>query len=189
VVQEAWLFLGGPSSSELSLVSQHYNPYLVDTTVAPMQYLVDTTLIFGGDSFFDHFVSHLVQPVVVPMQYSTVTNPIFGVDASLELVVSHPIQPTIEEVVVLMQYLVDTTLLLESENYKEVIFLMQYSVNLTLLFGGDASFNHVLRIYIYVPSSQGSIPLSSSTHPPIPRIVSFDWNDIVESHLPSYTHF
>jgi hypothetical protein len=42
------------------------------------------------------------------------------------------------------------------------------------------SFDHVLIISSSIPSEQGRIPLSSSTLPPIPRMVSFDSNDIVD---------
>ena len=84
-----------------------------------------------------------------------------------------------------MQFSVYPTLLLESDKSKEVTFLMQSSANPTLLLGGDASFDHVLSIYDFVPFEQGRIPLSLSTLPPIPRVVSFDWNDIVEPQLPS----
>jgi hypothetical protein len=137
----------------------------------------------------DHVVSHHVQPAVVPMQSSADTTPVLGSDVSLDHVVSHPIQPTVEEVVVSMQSSVDPTLLLESDKSKEVTLSMQSSVNPTLLLGGDASFDHVLSISSYVPSKQGSIPLSLSTLPPSPRMVSFDWNDLVEPHLPSFAPF
>jgi hypothetical protein len=95
----------------------------------------------------------------------------------------------VEEVVVLMQYWSDPTLLLESENSKEVTLSMQSLVNPTLLLEGDVSFDHVLSISIPVPSEQGRIPLSLSMLPPSPRVVSFDLNDIVEPHLPSSTPF
>jgi hypothetical protein len=145
-----------------------------------MQYLADTTLIFGGDVSLDLVVSHPVQPTVMSMQSSTDTTPIFGGDASLDLVVSHPIQPMVEEVVMSMQSSVDPTLLLESDKPKEVTLSMQSSVNPTLLLEGDASFDHVLSISSPVPSEQGSILLSLSMLPPSPRVVSFDWNDLVE---------
>jgi hypothetical protein len=103
VVQETQSLSDIPSSSESSLVSQHSNPSLVDTTVMPMQYLDDTTLIFGGDVSLDLVVSHPVQPAVMSMQSSADTTHVFGGDASLDHVVSHPIQPMVEEVVVLMQ--------------------------------------------------------------------------------------
>jgi hypothetical protein len=103
-----------------------------------------------------------------------------GGDSYLNHVVFHNIQPTIEEVVMLMQYSVDPTLLLESGKSKEVTFPKKSSVNTTLLFGGDAYFNHVLNIYSHVPYEQGSIPLSLSTLPPSPRMILFYWNDLVE---------
>jgi hypothetical protein len=78
---------------------------------------------------------------------------------------------------------------LESDKSKEVTLSMQSSSNPTLILGGDASFDHVLTISNSVPSKQGSIPLSPSTLPPSPRMVSFDWNDLVEPHLPSSTPF
>jgi hypothetical protein len=50
-------------------------------------------------------------------------------------------------------------------------------------------FDRFLSISSLIPSKQGGIPLSSSTLPPSPRMVSFDWNDIVEPHLPSSPPF
>ena len=88
-----------------------------------------------------------------------------------------------------MQSSVDPTLLLESDKPKEVTLPMQSSVNPTLLLEGDASFDHVLSISSPIPSEQGSILLSPSTLPPSPRVVSFDWNDLVEPRLPSSTPF
>jgi hypothetical protein len=152
----------------------------IDTAVMSMQSLVDTTLIFGGDDFLDIVVSHLVQPMVVSMQSLADTTPIFGADASLDLVVFHPIQPTVEEAVVSMKSSTNPTLLLESDKPKEVTLSMQYSINPTLLLEGDASFDHVLSVSSHVPSEQGSILLSPITLPPSPRVVSFDWNDLVE---------
>jgi hypothetical protein len=122
----------------------------------------------------------LVDTMAMLMKSSIDTTHVFGSDASLDHVVSHPIQPTVEEVVVPMQSSVDPTLLLESDKSKEVTLSMQSSVNSTLLLEGDASFDHVLNISSLVPSEQGSIPLFPSTLPPSPRMVSFDWNDIVD---------
>jgi hypothetical protein len=73
-------------------------------------------------------------------------------------VVSQPIQPVVEEVVELMQYLADPTLLL----------------------GSDASIDYVFGISSSVPLEQGGISLSLSTLHPSPRMISFDWNDLVE---------
>jgi hypothetical protein len=88
-----------------------------------------------------------------------------------------------------MKYLVDPTLLLESDKSKDVTLSMQYSVNPTLVLGGDTSFDHVLSIYSYVPFEQGRIPLSPSTLPPSPRMLSFDLNDLVHTRLPSFAPF
>jgi hypothetical protein len=186
VVQEVCSLPGVPSGSESSLDS---NLSLYDIVVMWMQSSADTTLIFWGDASLDLVFSHLVQPTVMLMQSSTDTTPIFGGDASLDLVVSHPIQPMVEEVVMLMQSSTNPTLLLESENPKGVTFSMQSSINLTLILEGDASFNHVLIISSHVYSQQGSILLSLRMIPPSPRVVSFDWNDLVESQLPSSTPF
>jgi hypothetical protein len=46
-----------------------------------------------------------------------------------------------------------------------------------------------LAFPVQVLSEQGGIPLTSSTPPPSPRMVSFDWNDLVEPHLPSSAPF
>jgi hypothetical protein len=154
-----------------------------------MQSLTDTTLVLGSDASLDHVVSHPVQPAIVPMQSSADTTHVFGSDASLDQVVSHPIQPTVEEVVMSMQSSIDPTLLLKSDKSKEMTLSMQSSTNPTLLSGGDASFNHVLSISSFVPSEQESILLSSSALPLSPRMVLFDWNDLVESRLLSFAPF
>jgi hypothetical protein len=96
VVQEARSLFDSPSGSVSSLVSQHYNPSLVDTTVTSMQSSADTTLLLGGDASLDHVVSHPVQLAVVSMQSSADTTHVFGGDTSLDHVVSHPIQPKVE---------------------------------------------------------------------------------------------
>jgi hypothetical protein len=51
------------------------------------------------------------------------------------------------------------------------------------------STDYVFSISSSVLSEQGGIPLVPSTPPPSPRMVSFDWNDLVEPHLPSYAPF
>jgi hypothetical protein len=79
----------------------------------------------------------------------------------------------------LRQSPVDPTLLLESDKSNEVTLSMQSLINPTLLLRGDASFDHVVRISSPIPSEQGSIPLSLSTLPPSPRVVSCYWNNIV----------
>jgi hypothetical protein len=159
---------------ESSLVSQHSNPFLVDTTVVPMQSSVDNTLVFGSDASLDHVVSHHVQPTVVSMQSSVETTHVLGDDASLDHVVSHPIQPMVKEVVVSMQSLVDP----------DSIFDQFHS-----FWGGDASLDHALIISGSVTYEKGIIPLSLSKLPPLSRTISFDWDDIVELCLPSFAPF
>jgi hypothetical protein len=57
VVREARSLSDSPSGSESSLVSQHSNPSLIDTTVVPMQSLSNTTLVLRGDAPFNHVIS------------------------------------------------------------------------------------------------------------------------------------
>jgi hypothetical protein len=45
------------------------------------------------------------------------------------------------------------------------------------------------RISSSILSEQGGILLASSTTPPSPRMVSFDWNDLVEPRLPYFSPF
>jgi hypothetical protein len=68
-------------------------------------------------------------------------------------------------------------------------WLMQSLVDPTLLSGSDMSSNYVLIIASSIPSKQGVIPLTSSTLPLSPRMVSFDQNDLVEPRLPSFSPF
>jgi hypothetical protein len=66
---------------------------------------------------------------------------------------------------------------------------MQSLIDPTLLLGSDVSTNYVFSISSSVLSEQGGIPLTLSTPHPSPRIVSFDWNDLVEPRLPSFAPF
>jgi hypothetical protein len=66
---------------------------------------------------------------------------------------------------------------------------MQYSADPTLLFRSDVSTDYVFSISSLGFSEQGGIPIILSTPPPSPRMVSFDWNDLVEPHLPSSAPF
>jgi hypothetical protein len=88
-----------------------------------------------------------------------------------------------------MQSSADPTLLLESVKSTKVIMLMKSSADPTLLLGSDVSTDYVFSISSLVLSEQGDIPLALRTPPPSPRMVSFDWNDFVEPHLPSSTPF
>jgi hypothetical protein len=93
------------------------------------------------------------------------------------------------KVVTPMQSSVDPTLLLESEESTKVVTLMQYSTDPTLLLGSDVSTNYVSSISRSLLSEQGGISHTSSTPPPSLRMVSFDWNDLVEPRLPSSAPF
>jgi hypothetical protein len=95
----------------------------------------------------------------------------------------------VEEVVFPMQSSVDPTLLLESVDSTKVAMLMQYLAYPTLLLGSDVSTNYFFIISNSILSKQGGIMLTSSTPPPIPKMVSFDWNDLVEPRLSSSSPF
>jgi hypothetical protein len=95
--------------------------HLVQPMVVSLQYSTDISPMFEGNASLDLVVSHLVQPTVTSMQSSTDNTPIFWGDAPIDLVVSHPIKPMVEEVVVSMKYLIDPTLILESDKSKEVV--------------------------------------------------------------------
>jgi hypothetical protein len=61
--------------------------------------------------------------------------------------------------------------------------LMQSSDDPILLLGSDVSTHYVFSIYGSILSQQGGILLIPSTPPPSLRMVSFDWNDLVEPHV------
>jgi hypothetical protein len=219
-ILEAWGLPKGPSGSEASMVSQHFVPSLVDTTVTPMQSLANTPFPLGVDASFDLVVSHHVQPMVMLMQYSIDTSPMFGSDASLDLVVSHivqptnmlmqysientlvflgdapldlvilhPIQPMVDEVVILMQYSIDPTLLSESEKSKEEVMPMQFLVDPTLLVLVLYLLCHVLSISINSPSELERVLLFLSSLPPSLDEVPFDWDGLVGYLMPSPIYF
>jgi len=67
--------------------------------------------------------------------------------------------------------------------------MMQSLIDPALLLGGDASIDYVFRISSLVLYEQGGIKKSSSILPPSPRMVSFDWNSIINPPLPFYSPF
>jgi hypothetical protein len=148
---------------------------LVNEVVMPMQSSVDPTPILGGEVPLDHVVSQPIQPLVeklvTPMQSS--------VDPTLLL---ESFEST--KVVTSMQSLADPNLLLESVESTKVVTPMQSSADPTLLLDSDVSTDYVFSISSSVLSEQGRILLIPSTPPPSPRMVSFDWNDLVEPRLP-----
>jgi hypothetical protein len=137
----------------------------------PMQSSTDPTPLLGGEVPLDHVVLQPIQPlvakVVTSMQSLTDPTPLLRGEVPLDLVVSQPMQPLVEEVVTLMQSSADPTLLL----------------------GSDVSSDCVFSISSSVLSEQGGIPLILSTPPPSPRMISFDWNELVEPRLPSSAPF
>jgi hypothetical protein len=153
---------------------------VVEKVVMSMQSSADPTPLLGGDAPLDHVVSQPIQPVVdeviMPMQSSA--------DPTLLL---ESVKST--KVVMSMQSSVDHTLLLESVESTKVVMLMQSLADPTLLLGSDMSTDYVFIISSSVLSEQGGISFTLSTPPPSPRMVSFDWNDLVETHLPSSTNF
>jgi hypothetical protein len=88
-----------------------------------------------------------------------------------------------------MQSLIDPTLLLESVESTKVFTPMHYSTDPTLLLGSEVSTDYVFIISSSILSEQRGILLVLITPPPSPRMVSFDWNDLVEPHLPSSATF
>jgi hypothetical protein len=105
--------------------------------------------------------------VVMPMQSSIDPTPILRGEVSLDHVVPQAIQPLVAKVVMPMQSL----------DYP------------TLLLGSGVSINYVFSISGSIFLEQGCILLISSTPPPSPRMVSFDWNELIEPHLPYVAHF
>lgn len=66
---------------------------------------------------------------------------------------------------------------------------MQYSTDATYVLRSGASFDYVINIYSPINSKQESVPLSSSTLPPSPRGVSFDWDGLLGYQISSSTPF
>jgi len=81
------------------------------------------------------------------------------------------------------------TLLLKSVESTKVVTSMPSSTDPTPLLGSEVSTYYVFNISSSVLSEQGDILLALSTPPPSPRMVSFDWNDLVEPRLPSSAPF
>jgi hypothetical protein len=136
-----------------------------------------------------HSIQPLVDEAIVSMQSSTDPTPILGVDAPSDHVVLQSIQPVVEKVVALMKSSVDPTLILESVESTKVVMSMQCSGNPALLMGSYVSTDYVFIISSSVTSEQGGIPLTWRTPLPSPRMVSFDWNDLLDPLLTSYAPF
>jgi hypothetical protein len=70
-----------------------------------------------------------------------------------------------------------------------VVTLMHSSADPTLLLESNVSIDYVFIIFSSVLLEQGGISLALRTHCTSPMMVSFDWNDLVEPHIPSSSHF
>jgi hypothetical protein len=190
------------SDSESSLVSPQSIHPLVDEVVISMQSLADPNPLLGIDSPLYHVVSQPIQPmveeVVVSLQSLIDHTLLLEIVDSTKVVTSMQslVDPTrilesVEstKVVTPMKSSNDPTLLLESVDSTKVVTPTQCFVDPTLLLGSDVSTEYFFSISILVLSEQGKIPLTSSTTPPSPRMVSFDWNDLVGHRLPSSAPF
>jgi hypothetical protein len=158
--------------------------HLVQPMVMSMKSSTDISPMFGSYASLDLVVSHISEPTIVSMKSLTDNTPIFWGDAPLDLVVSHHIQQMVEEVVVSMQCLINPTLLLESDKYKEVIAPMQFLVDPTLLVLVLYLLCHVLSISITSTYEQERVLLFSSSLPPSPDKVPFDWDGLVGHPMP-----
>jgi hypothetical protein len=177
-------FLLGVYASLDLVVSHPIQPMIMS-----MKYLIDTSPMFGGHTPLDLIVSHIFQPMVMSMQSSIENTSIFWVDAPLDLIVSHPIQPMVEELVISMQSLINLTLLLESDKSKEVIVPMQFLVDSTLLVLVIYLLCHVLINSITSPSEQERVLLFLNYLPRSLHKDPFDWDGLVGYPMPSHMYF
>jgi hypothetical protein len=147
-------------------------------------------------------IQPLVEKVVTSINSSADPTPLLRGEVPLDLVVSQPMQPLVEKVVTSMQSSVDPTPLLRGEVplyhvvsqpmqplVEKVVTSTQSSADPTPLLGSEVSTDYVFSVSSSVLSEKGGIPLVPSTPPPSLRMVSFDWNDLVEPRLPSYAPF
>jgi hypothetical protein len=175
---------------------------LVEKVVMLMQSSADPTPLLRGEVPLDHVVSQpmqsLVKKVVTSSRY--LVDPTLFLESveSTKVVTSlqSSVDPTLllesvesTKVVTLLQSLVDPTLLLKSVESTKVVTQMPSLVDPTPLLGSEMSTDYVFNISSFILSEQGGILLALSTPPPSPRMVSFDWNDLVEPCLPSSAPF
>jgi hypothetical protein len=153
---------------------------MVDEVVVPMKSSSDPTLFWRGDFPSDHVVLQPIQPLVeeVVMLMQSLVDPTLLLESFESTKVVTPMKSSI-----------DPTLLLESEESTKLVMPMQYLDDPTLLMGSDVSTDYVFSISSSRISKQGGIFLTSRTPPASPRMVSFDWNDLVEPSIPSYIPF
>ena len=87
-----------------------------------------------------------------------------------------------------MSSLVNPTLPSESE-FHEVVESIPFSINPTLPLESEVSAGHIFFTTNSELTEQGSTELVSDQPPPSSRITSFDWDSLVESHIPSDARF
>ena len=124
------------------------------------------------------------------------------------IVSQQPTQPLVDQVVEPMSYLVHPTLLPESDPYviermsslvnptlplesdfHEVVESIPLSINPTLPLESEVSASHIFSTTSSELTEQGGTELASDQTPPSSRIASFDWDSLVEPHLPSDASF
>ena len=87
-----------------------------------------------------------------------------------------------------MSFLVNPTLPTEND-FDEVIESISVSINATLPLESEVSTSHIFFIASSKLTEQGGTKLTSDQPPPSSRIASFDWDSLVEPHLPSNAPF
>ena len=87
-----------------------------------------------------------------------------------------------------MSSLVNPTLTLESE-FHEAVESIPSLINPTLLLESEVSASHIFFTISSELIEQGGIEFASNQPPPSSWIVSFDWDSLVEPHLPSNAPF
>ena len=87
-----------------------------------------------------------------------------------------------------MSYLVNPTLPSESD-FHEVVESISLSINPTLPLEIEVSATHIFFTVNSELTEQGRIDIASDEPPPIPQMDSFDWDSLVEPHLPSNAPF
>ena len=87
-----------------------------------------------------------------------------------------------------MSALVNPTLPSESD-FHGVVESIPLSINPTLPLESEVSSSHIFFTSSSELIEQGGIELTSDQPPPSSQIASFDWDSLVESHLPSDAPF
>ena len=87
-----------------------------------------------------------------------------------------------------MSYLVNPTLPSKSD-FHEAVESLPLLINPTLPLESEVSTSHILFTANSDLTKQGGIEIVSDQPPPSPRIVSFDWDSLVEPRLPSDAPF